>query len=114
MFKENFERLCNIKGKSPSSVCRELGLSSAAYSKWTSNTVPHRATLLKTADYFNVSPESLITGDSQTQTTPTPLIDERGTEFIRKISQLSDVDLYALSTYLDYLIAKRKNKTDNA
>ena len=114
MFKENFERLCNIRGKSPSSVCHELGLSNAAYSKWTSNTIPHRATLIKIADYFNVTPESLIAESSQTQTATNIQMDEKIIEFTHKISQLSDMDLYALSSYLDYLIAKGKNKSDNS
>ena len=62
MFKENFIRLCNNRGVSPNSVCRAVGLSGAAFSCWTDESVPRRATLMRIADYFGVSPE-VLTGD---------------------------------------------------
>lgn len=60
MFKENFERLCAKKGKSPSAVCDEIGLSRTMYSKWDNESVPRKVTLIKIADYFGVTPESLV------------------------------------------------------
>ena len=60
MFKENFVRLCNNVHKSPSAVCNDIGISSAAYAQWTSSTVPRRSTLIKIADYFGVTPDSLL------------------------------------------------------
>lgn len=63
MFKENFVRLCQSIGKSPNAVCREVGLSTAAYSEWREDTVPRRTTLIRIADYFGVPVESL-TADS--------------------------------------------------
>lgn len=60
MFKKNFVRLCNERGEPPTVVCRKLGLSGAAFSGWTENSVPRRATLEKIADYFGVSVEYLL------------------------------------------------------
>lgn len=60
MFKENFIRLCNKLNKSPTSVCHDVGISSAAYAQWTENTIPRRTTLIKLADYFGVSPDELL------------------------------------------------------
>lgn len=65
MFKENFERLCNTIGKSPTAVCVEIGLAHSVYSLWTEKTVPRRATLIKIADYFGVTPESLVAENEQ-------------------------------------------------
>ena len=60
MFKENFIRLCNQKGVAPTVVCKEIGLSDAVYSKWTDESVPRRATLMKIADYFSVTVDDLL------------------------------------------------------
>ena len=60
MFKENFVRLCNQKGVAPTVVCKEIGLSDAVYSKWTDESVPRRATLMKIADYFGVTVDDLL------------------------------------------------------
>jgi transcriptional regulator with XRE-family HTH domain len=60
MFKENFVRLCNQNGVAPTVVCKEIGLSDAVYSKWTDESVPRKATLMKIADYFGVTVEDLL------------------------------------------------------
>ena len=60
MFKENFIRLCNQRGVAPTVVCKEIGLSDAVYSKWTDESVPRRATLMKIADYFGVTVDDLL------------------------------------------------------
>lgn len=65
MFKENFERLCSKRGKAPSAVCDEIGLSRTMYSKWDNDSIPRKVTLIKIADYFGVTPESLVAENEQ-------------------------------------------------
>ena len=60
MFKEIFIRLCNEKGVAPTVVCKSVGLSDAAFSKWTDESVPRKATLMRIADYFGVSTSYLL------------------------------------------------------
>ena len=60
MFKEKFIRLCANKGVAPSFVAKQVGISSAAFSQWTDETVPRKTTLLKIADYFGVSVDYLL------------------------------------------------------
>lgn len=60
MFKENFIRLCNERGEFPSVVCKKIGITPAAFSKWTDESVPRRATLMRIADYFGVSVSYLL------------------------------------------------------
>ena len=60
MFKQNFIRLCNQKGESPSYVCRQVGITPATYSLWTDRSVPRKATLTRIADYFGVTVDDLI------------------------------------------------------
>lgn len=60
MFKENFIKLCNKRGEPPTVVCKNLGLSNAAFSKWTDESVPRQATLMRIADYFGVTVDYLL------------------------------------------------------
>ena len=82
MFKRNFERLCNMRGKSPTAVCVELGLSHSVYSLWADSTVPRRATLQKIADYFGVTPEELLQDENNKNaiTVDTPISADMSTK----------------------------------
>lgn len=62
MFKQNFIRLCNEKGVSPTAACAEIGLSNATFSCWTDESVPRKATLMRIADYFGVTTTELLMG----------------------------------------------------
>ena len=71
MFKDNFIRLCNQKDVAPTAVCIAVGLSDAAFSKWTEESIPRKATLMRIADYFGVSVDYLLGKEEQTkQNTP--------------------------------------------
>ena len=108
MFKENFERLCNESGKSPTAVCIELGLSHSVYSLWTEKTIPRRATLIKIADYFGVTPESLVAENEQKKA-PSEMDGEEKILFIKqKYSRLTEDERKALEQFADYLLDKRE------
>ena len=64
MFKEIFDKLCAKKGVAPTVVCKTIGLSNAAYSCWDENSVPRKTTLIKIAEYFNVSVNYLLGKES--------------------------------------------------
>lgn len=66
MFKQNFIRLCNEKGVSPTAACAEIGLSNATFSCWTDESVPRKATLMRIADYFGVAEDVLLSDDLST------------------------------------------------
>lgn len=63
MFKENFIKFCNIKGIPPTVVCKHIGLSNAAFSNWTDESVPRKATLMKLADYFGCTVDDLLSDE---------------------------------------------------
>ena len=65
MFKEKFIKLCNQKKESPSSVCYKVGITPATYSKWTDESIPRKATLMRIADYFGVTVDYLLEKDTQ-------------------------------------------------
>ncbi len=70
MFKANFIRLCNKKGESPSSVCRNVGIAPATFSCWTDESVPRKATLMRIADYLGVTVDDLLSSEKKEQAVP--------------------------------------------
>lgn len=107
MFKENFERLCSKRGKAPSAVCDEIGLSRTMYSKWDNDSIPRKVTLIKIADYFGVTPESLVAENEQKKA-PSEMDGEEKILFIKqKYSRLTEDERKALEQFADYLLDKR-------
>ena len=113
MFKEIFIRLCNEKGVAPTVVCKSVGLSDAAFSKWTDQSVPRRATLMRIADYFGTT-VAYLTGVVD-DPDPIALVDpskkeppmlERLNEVMR---DMTEEELADLEKYVEFLLSK-KNK----
>lgn len=107
-FKENFIRLCNNSGKSPSSVCHAVGISAAAFAQWTEKTIPRQATLIKIADYFGVTPESLLAENEQKKDPAQMSREEKLSYIMHKYFQMSDEERKSLEQFADYLLEKRE------
>lgn len=60
VFYDNFVRLCARKNVPPSRVCVEIGANRSTYSRWSEGSIPNAYTLVKLADYFDVTSESLM------------------------------------------------------
>ncbi|MBR1752844.1 MAG: transcriptional regulator [Ruminococcus sp.] len=60
MFWINFNSLCEQNGKTPNSVCKDLGFSNATATHWKNGTPPGSKSLAKIAEYFNVSTDYLL------------------------------------------------------
>jgi len=67
-FYENYVKLCNSVGKSPSAVAVELKLGKPSVTRWKNGAEPRDATLQKIADHFGVTVDFLI-GKSATAIT---------------------------------------------
>ena len=63
-FYNNFVKLCNSVGKSPSRVVLEIGGTKSAITRWKNGSSPTDATAMKLAEYFGVSVEEL-TGETK-------------------------------------------------
>lgn len=60
MFYENFERLCQQKGKSMTAVLEELEFSTSNITFWKNGSQPRRSSILTLANYFGVTPAELL------------------------------------------------------
>lgn len=113
MFKENFIRLCNNKKESPSAVCRAVGITPATFSCWTDTTVPRRATLLRIADYFGISPEELLADTAASGKSPERILDLHALtdEALRhKLRALTPAEKEKVNEYIDFILSKRDKR----
>ena len=60
MFWKRFYNLCLRSGKRPNPIGKEIGLSSGIISKWKNGGIPNGETLIKLANYFDVSADYLL------------------------------------------------------
>ena len=65
MFYDNFVRLCNSVGKSPTAVAEDIGIYRSTVSRWKKGNSLTDANMQKVADYFGVSVEYLTSDHSQ-------------------------------------------------
>jgi repressor LexA len=105
MFKENFIKLCAIRNESPSSVCKKIGISSAAFSQWTADTVPRKITLVKLADYFRCSVEDLLADNTEKREPPnTVFLDGQNVHMIPLFENVSaGFGALAINDIVDYI-----------
>lgn len=106
-FYENYLKLCEKAGKTPSAAALEMGLSKPTVNRWKKGGGATDATALKVASYFGVTVEEL-TGEEQKEK-PTPGegsgLDAR---FDALLSQMTDADRADLLEYMEFKVAKRK------
>ena len=55
MFYDNFVRLCNERGVSPSTVAVKVGVDKSAATRWSKGAEPRYATMMRLADYFGIT-----------------------------------------------------------
>jgi transcriptional regulator with XRE-family HTH domain len=64
LFYDNYLRLCNSVGKSPSAVALEIGIEKSTVTRWKQGKSQTDANIRKVADYFGV-PVSELTGEKE-------------------------------------------------
>lgn len=106
-FYENYLKLCEKAGKTPSAAALEMGLSKPTVNRWKKGGGATDATALKVASYFGVTVEEL-TGEEQKEK-PTPSEgSELDARFDALLSQMTDADRADLLEYMEFKVAKRK------
>ncbi len=107
----NIENLCKKRGVNVTTMCRDSGASRGSLSDLKSGrkqTLKYE-TLEKIANYFEISVESLVSGNESQKEKPTPGegsgLDAR---FDELLSQMTDADRADLLEYMEFKVAKRK------
>lgn len=107
----NIENLCKKRGVNVTTMCRDSGASRGSLSDLKSGrkqTLKYE-TLEKIANYFEISVESLVSGNESQKEKPAPGegsgLDAR---FDALLSQMTDADRADLLEYMEFKVAKRK------
>ncbi len=115
MFFENFKKLCTERGTTPTSVAKDLGISTSMTANWKKGGMPRGDTLQKLSDYFGVSVDYLLGNvttelqqfaSSSKEKEPTVTIDPR---LLSLIDSMTDEELADLERYAEFILSK-KNK----
>lgn len=105
MFWKTLSELCAKNNTSPTSVITELKLSRGSVTSWKNGKVPHHSTLIKIADYFNVTVDYLLTGE-QKEKAPQEIpegLSELDAEIIKVYSTLPEEKKQQALSYLEFL-----------
>ena len=111
MFKENFIKLCNEKNVAPTVVCKHIGLTGTAYSKWNDETIPRRATLMRIAEYFGVTVDYLLGKEQSEQ--PKEVVSFEKQQLHKKIDSVSDEEAKLFLSMFDLILKSKDNNENN-
>ena len=97
MFWKTFEDLCHKKRKYPTSVVKELAISTSSVTKWKNGAIPSGATLSKISQYFGVSVDYLLGKEPETEKAPPSGKDDSVDDLIAYLEELrSNPDMRTL------------------
>ena len=111
IFKTNFIKLCSKIGKSPETVCSELGLVRSAQIAWGEDTIPHEKTLVKIAEYFGVTPDFLL-GKVECNCCDVPMLTDAEKELLslfRSTTETGRFEMIAACVNIKKEVEKKKD-----
>ena len=113
MFKNIFVRLCNERNVAPTTVCKAVGLSNAAFTGWDENSVPRQATLMKIADYFGVTVDYLLGKEQKEKPADEADLDSVKVALFGGSEEVTDEMWDEVRNFAAYVKSKHKNDKNN-
>lgn len=112
MFSERIKKLRDEKNISQIDLAEYLGISQQALSKWENNkTEPDNDSLIKIAQYFNVSTDYLL-GNSESRNNLQPYESELEKVLFSKAKELSDEDKRTVLSVINAIKRDVDNELD--
>lgn len=107
MIYDNFLKLCNSVGKTPSAAAIDMGLSKTTVNRWKNGGGVTDATALKIANYFGITVDELKTGIKKEPSIPTDEeLDKNDAMWdLREavLERFPDYDVGQLSEIMDFI-----------
>jgi transcriptional regulator with XRE-family HTH domain len=107
MFYNTYLRLCEEKGKSVTTACREMGISANAPKQWEEGSMPRIATLKKMAEYFGVPLAVLLEREPDPPPVFSPIITESEMRLVAQYRHLTDANKEKVQEYIEFLTSKQ-------
>lgn len=103
MFFSQLEYLCQQNNVAMSTVVQTLGMSKSVVTSWKKGIIPNGETILKLAEYFNVSTDFLLTGSLNISD-----LENEEVELLHLFRSLSDSAKSRVRGYIDGFIDAQK------
>ncbi len=87
MFYDNLKKICKEKGTSPTTVLKELDLSTGSTGRWKAGSAPNIVIVQKIAEHLGVSIDYLVTGVEDSKGSNYPDIDSEWIDIISRIPE---------------------------
>lgn len=100
MFFSQFEQLCQKNNTSPTAVVQKMGMSKGAITNWKNGVIPNGETIIRLAEYFNVSTDYLLMDKLQSSDLCLEEI-----ELLQRFRTLPDLGKEKVKSYIDGYIA---------
>ena len=110
MFYDEYCKQCNKVNKSPSSCAEEMGFKRSVVTRWKNGSVPHRATLLRIAEYFGCSVEELECNKKEPVENRLP---DAHARLISLLPQMDEDDVSMLLILAKQLTARNKSQDED-
>ena len=107
MFFDNYEKLCQRNGESPSTLAAKLNIGKGSYSQWKKGAKPQNPTLKKIADYFGITVADLMSGQIEKPDATNDI--ELSTDEIEMISMYRQLSLNQKAAF-DSLLKSLEDK----
>ena len=108
MFYDNYVKLCNSIGKSPSAVAVEVGIYKSTVSNWKNRgTSPTDATAQRIADYFGVSVAELCGGQKENPTVSGGVKDAKIEKALSLLSGMTEAEKQLAIERLESILSGR-------
>lgn len=115
MFWENFFNLCAKKGMSPNAAAKELKIASGTVSEWKKGRIPANPTLKKLADYFEVTPQDLLSDAPALPRGDAQMLDQSGIHLAPLFETVSaGFGAFAENQAVDYIPVYVSKKSEAA
>lgn len=112
MWYEQFDRLCDEKGTTPTAfVTNVLGLSSSKVTAWKQGSIPKIEILQQIADYFQVTVGFLFDGKEKS---PKSELSDLELELLEKFNRLKEVDKGRILGRMDIILDEYNRPIENA
>lgn len=102
MFWSKFSSLCAQRGMSPNAVARELKIPSGSITAWKSGSEPRNKTVVKIAEYFEVSVDFFV-GNRVEQKEKPDLREEIGPNKAKLLEETADMSDAEQAMVLEYI-----------
>ena len=105
MFFSQFEQLCKKNNISPTAVIQKMGMSKGVITRWKNGVIPTGETIIKLAEYFNVSTDYLLMDKLQSSDLCFEEI-----ELLQRFRTLPDLGKEKVKGYIDGYIESLEKK----